>query len=609
MAILATAPGDPRETALHRLDAETDSPLLHARILAAIRLDSSFQSRQADFIRRYGFYANGFNRLFYSLGRVIQGNVQSALQLGVDAVQAMTAPGEADAQTRLAYQKLERALAEAPTVTPADRTRLAALRDKVDRAMAAEDLDRARWAMQTGDPEAAAFYADQAVLLRHDWPKATRLRDQAEAEAARVRRQAVASRQVGYPDRHPPYHTADPALLRGILAGDGRLTSRTTPAEDLMPVFFATLATDQGSPPFHGRATMMRAWAPLLDKHRAAPEPERRWLAAMIQSPDHNPDMRLARARQRRRGQLLRFIFLGPETPRQQAYKAASWSAQSYQVLQNLGFFYVFEVLARAAQSCWAPPLPASEYLDARMAWLRQAPRPFDAESRAVAESLADDYQEQSRFEDARRLLAAANQLTPPRAERIDRTEAQRLVSLAEQAEQPEGRQALIARARELAPTVADEAKEPRAPKTPPRSWQLTWDALRRWSELPLPCGLPGAAAWFDGRLDNGEVSMDGVSLEETATTGTLCVTYPVLFPEERRVHQAMIARNRLSPSLRRWLELSYRQDQTTQAAIKRWDRLPVPFALEGSAGAAGVDVYPRLKPIENPETPLTLYQ
>ena len=73
------------------------------------------------------------------------------------------------------------------------------------------------------------------------------------------------------------------------------------------------------------------------------------WLAATEQSPLANPEVRLAEAGERRRGQVARYIFLGPETARQQAYKTASWTAQSLQALQNLGIFYVFEVAARGA--------------------------------------------------------------------------------------------------------------------------------------------------------------------------------------------------------------------------------------------------------------------
>jgi hypothetical protein len=102
---------------------------------------------------------------------------------------------------------------------------------------------------------------------------------------------------------------------------------------------------------------------------------------------------------------------------------------------------------------------------------------------------------------------------------------------------------------------------------------------------------------------------MEGVLIEETPTSGTLRATYPVLYPDERRAYQAEFKRASLSGSLRSWLDLSQRQESGAEATIKRLDRLPFPFALEGDAGASGVGLYPTLKPLSPPEDDLDLYQ
>jgi hypothetical protein len=629
--------GDPdsREKAFRSLYAGQRSSLLRARVLQAIELDPSFQSRQAEFIRQYGRYADGFNRVAYSFEYLVQGNASAFLQLGVDAVHGLTAPGEADAQDRLAHRKLEQALAAKPVASVAERRRLAALDEKVARAMAAEDLDRARWALTRGLTQAAVADARQAEQERPGWAKAKRLREQAEAAEAKAARDAVASTQVGYPDRDPPYRKPDAAWLRRVLAPDvvprpiskdqkdqkdlkdakntkGTHDSRACDVPDpFMLALLDRLADARLTPPARGRATMFRGWQALAANYPKAPDAERRWIEATVASPLANPDARLDQALQGRRGQMLSFVLLGPQTARQHAYEVASWAAQCYQALQNVGIFYVFGVGARVAQCFLEPPVPESEYLDAQAAWLDLSARPPDAQALRVAQALADAMIDDARFEEARRLLGETGQLDVKRAQAIDRAEAQALVDQAEKTPAGKRRDALMERARRLAPKIASAARFKPVPKPQPRQWNLTWDLLKRWSGRPLPCGLPGQAAWFDGRVENGEAAPDGVLVEETTTTGTLRARYQVLWPGGRRQwFEGTVAIARLAPGARHWLDLSHAQNADADAQVKRMDRLPFPFAVEGGIGASGVDFSPRLKPIRSPDdASLDLYK
>jgi hypothetical protein len=602
-------PDTVRERALHSLYGESESPLLRSRILETIAGDPRFQSRQAEFIRQYGFYANGINRVFYSLGRIVQGKLEAIVQLGVDAVFGLTASGRADARTRVAYQKYAAALAGAPSVTETEREKLATLKGEVDRALGEEDMERARWALKTEHPEAAAFYARQAELILPEKTKARKLRERAEADAARALREGVASRQVGYPDRTPPIRLTDPELLRGVLLDEiARLDLVASDDRMLAEALRALERGDEGDGP-EGQATRLRAWAPLMERYPTAPEEQREWAAATMGGAIGNPDMRLAQARQRRRGQLTRYIFLGPETPRRQAYKTASWGAQSLQAMQNVGLFYVFEVVARAVSSLWKPPIPEAESLDARAAWLRQAPPLPDAERRAVAASLARDYRAGGRYEDTREVLGSVGALTEKEAKALDRAEARRLARWAEKTASPEERQALIDRIRDLDPEIADDVKI-REARVTPRQWRLGWDVVQRWAGEPLPCGLPGSPAWFDGRVENGEASPEGLFLEEPRTAGgPLRVEYRVTLPGEVRLFEGTADWETLPTALKGWLEVTHRQDRAAQDTIRRLHRLPFPFALEGDAGASGVDVSPKLLPIEDPSAPLELYR
>src|SRR5437899_1241052 len=65
LAILGLEGVQEREEALRKLLSEKIPDSLRRVILLDIQSETAFQSRQAQFIRRYGFYANWFNRLAF----------------------------------------------------------------------------------------------------------------------------------------------------------------------------------------------------------------------------------------------------------------------------------------------------------------------------------------------------------------------------------------------------------------------------------------------------------------------------------------------------------------------------------------------------------------
>jgi len=602
----ATALQDPaaREKRLHALYPRTRSPLLRAVILRAIGEDPTFQSRQAQFIRKYGFYANWFNRLAYSGAQVIQGNVQASLQLLVDGVNDLFHPSEAGPLDRRAYDMLQRS-----RDAHADPKQTRQLENAVARALAQADLDSAQYTLKSGDPEAAAFYARQAATTCPDWTRAKKLALAAEAEAAHQRRESVASEQVGYPDRAPPFDPAQPELLRAILAGTDPSRARPKPEERLVVSVLGTVPK-----PGAGRSTMMRGWESLLKKDQSAPPYPQRWLRATIGAPGANPDERLAEARSNRRGQMTRFIFLGDERPRDRVYKAASWVAATWDAFQNIGLFYVFDVLIRGGQSLFKPPAPADEVLDAEGRWLRGAPNLQAPEARRIGKDMAATCLRLERFEDARRILAGVSALDPSAKQKIDMAEAHALIQTAKTLSASPERKATLARAKALAPGTrlarnAEKFATPDVKKMPPERLQLDWETLRQWTRLPPPCGLPGERQWFDGQAGNGEITAQGPLFERKKPDAPISVRYPVKQGWLTWTRRYELAPGAVPPGIKRWFDLASRQESEASEAIAQLHRLPIPFQIEGGAGPTGMDVYPKLLPIQPKPGQIELYQ
>lgn len=504
-------------------------------------------------------------------------------------------------------------------------------------ALAASDLDQAQYALTHGDPEAAVFYAGQARLLRPDWKKAETFQSKAGSEAARLRRDQLASSQVGYPDRTPTVEPADPELLRAILASRPHPALRAPQVPIAQSGFLArlrhpwrraaapetaaapgerlvTAILSEPPPPRGGQATRMRPWK---DRLREDPDPgayAHRWLTGLVYDPQINIDQRLAEARSQYRSNTFKFIFLGPERPRERVYKTATWITQAWDAMQNIGIFYVFEVGARAGQAVWSPPVPGEEILDAQAAWLHQAPDPKNKEARKIAEHLQGIYMKQNRYDDARAVLETAGLLTAAREQKINRDCANWLLDYAQKMPAGPDREAIVKRIAALAPGSTAAAKAARIAEAEKKHAELQtlaldWDTLSHWTGAKPPCGLPGDRAWFDGNPANGEYLKSGLVFERRSDEPTLTLRYRVQQQGEERVHQVTMAFKNLPAPVQHWFEISTTQRTAASQTIKQLNRLPIPFAVEADAGPSGVDLYPKLLPIKTKPGEIELYR
>ena len=587
-----------RERMLRKVSGWNDDPFVRAAVLRAIALDPTVQGRQAEFFRRYGFYANWFNRLFYSAGRALQGNISASMQLIVDAVADIFRPREANAQERRAYALLQRAR-ELQSRRGYDRDALRKLERAVDMAFARADLEQAEWALDHGAPETAAFYADQAAVRRPGWKPAEQLRDAAEIQAAAQRRRALASGQAGYPDRDPPIDLADADLLRAIFA-DAPLTSVTLPREHAA---LATLLHELPAPGT-GRATLMRDWPARLNRNPKTAPADRAWILAMAQDPAQNPDLRLDNAIETRRGKQLHYIFLGPERARERAYKTATWITQAYNALASIGVFYIFEVGGRAARVVAGSPVPNEEVIDAEAHWLANSIDPAMKEPRQVARDLADRYKDAARYDDARRVLETSGLLTIAESRKLARAEARRLTTVAETLPPGPLRSAYFDRAGTLSLEIASKARkkaEKRDARNRPEAedYHLTWAGLQQLTRVALPSGLPGSADWFDADGANGEVRAEGFFIRFREGDEHVDLRYAIDHPQRTQVFADRLPLTALPPALKLWLELGGQQRQITTQALNELDRVPIPFSVEAGVGASGFDLYPRLLPLE----------
>lgn len=625
---------------------ESDPPeSLRRVILLDLQSDLDFQSDQAQFIRRYGFYANWFNRAFYVGSRAVQGNITAAGQLVVDAVFDFAGRGQATTAERRLYKLLDDLRVEG-RATRQDRERIRELKTKIERAQAEVDLERAEWAMRQGQPELARFYAQGAATGR-SLKQSGKIIREAEAEIARRVRGSIASAQAGYPDREPPIDINSPALMRAALNGtikhhaknallipadalEGEppkqilITSSTQPYQGSLPdatevqeirtenFVLAWMMTTM-DPADHDPVASMRRWARVIENMGVDPK-RTAWVRAGLDDPAFNPELRLIQAQAARRASVARFVFLGPQTGRERAYVASSRFAQTWNAIASIGVFYVFEVAYRAGIAAVKPPAPADEIFDAQAAFLRAAPGSDDAEQ--IAEQLADQYLAAGRPDNAEAVLMEHGGVDSGRetkianaraAERLDRAERMPTGS--------ESRKALISEARELTSNYrlgrrADKMEEVNAPREERIEVRATWASLAEWVKQPQPSGMPGDALWFDGVQSNGEIAHPWFLLEsEGAKANEVNIVYYVQMGDRRKIVSESVALEDFGPETRRWVTLALEDRARAIRESQRLGRTQIPYEFTGGAGFSGLDFYPRLLPIESTPGESRLYE
>lgn len=625
-----------REDALREILDLPVSDSLRQLVLFDIASDVSFKSRRAEFIRRYGFYANWFNRVTYATSRAIQGNIQAIGQVVVDAVFDRIASEEVTPAERRIY-KLLREMEREGRGTRSDRERMAELEERINEAFAEADLEKAEFALEQNDPDQARFYARGAQARLPDNRKAQKLENEAEAEMAARRRRFLASNQVGYPDRDPPFRMDPPELLRASLsrrhsdliaqleqheaAVEARYDRRKDEPEPEAPepldpgqVFMARLLASL--PDQNQAATLaMRQWADTLRDAGYAPEEETLWLKRLLQDPQFNPDLRLARAQSSRRGHMASFIFLGPESSRERAYTFASRLTSAIDAVGSIGLFYVFEVFYRAGVVAFSPPPPREEMFDAAASYIRASPT--DRESRKVAAWLIEQYLDAGRFDRARDILDRYGELDREKSEELFEMEARRYYTMGSAA--PPGsaqRDWLLNQAVETAPgtKIASRAAKKLAESEarPGEPWELeaAWESIARWFDEPLPGPFPGKPQWFDGEPANGEVISPTFILEgEGRQPESVLLTYGVRENGGVDYQQEWLLMKAYPESVRQWVAHVLRQRERVRQEAERWGRPRIPYSVIGGVGLSGVDFYPRLRPIETTTDELELYQ
>jgi hypothetical protein len=628
------APGD-REQALRDLLDEPISGQLRTLILLDISSDLSFQSRRAAFIRRYGFYANWFNRVTYATSRAVQGNLQGVGQAVVDTVFEGFGVRQVTPAERRIY-KLLRDLEREGRGTRKDQKRMASLESKIGKAMAEADLERAEFALEQGNPDLARFYARGAQVRLPGDSRARKLENQAEADIAARRRRFLASNQVGFPDRVPPFQADPPELLRASLSRrhsdliaqlsqhDAAVEARRGRKRDEPPAGPEPLDPGQeilarllaSLPDQNQAATVaMRQWADTLQEAGYAPREQTLWLQRLLQDPQHNPDLRLARAQGSRRGDIATFIFVGPESSREQAYTFASRMTTAFDALAGVGFFYVFEVFYRAGLAVFSPPPPHEEMLDAASIYIAAAPA--DPSSRRVAGWLIDQYLEAGRFDRARDILERYGELDPARNTELLELEARRYYRRA--AAFPEGsveKVYFLARTVETAPTskVAAQAKKKLAEKAQPReeAWEFeaSWASIAEWFPEPLPGPFPGKPQWFDGNPATGEIVGGTLRFEgEGADPANVLMTYAVHESGRTNYIQEWLLLEAYAPRVREWIRYQLAEANRSERQRERLGRPRIPYSVMGGVGLSGVDFYPQLREIELQPGELDLYK
>ena len=586
---------DIRDAGLRSLMKKARSSPLRAIIFKSMVENPGYKSRQARFVRKYGYYSNWFNRLVFSTNRLIQGKTIPLLQLSAASLRDSISGGSVDASLRRAYYYEARYRFEKNHNAPHPEY-LKKLRDRIDHSLAEADTRRAEWHLRADDPDAALFYARQALHSEPDWNYPLKVIEQAEAKLASRLRKGLASSQF-IPIDSTPINTGESELMRKWLA---RLPISEPDKGNKSGLLEGIIKDLPG--PEEGRGDMMDFWPDHLSGNENSPTSHRLWVSGMLSSQTLNTGNKLQLAVSRNKSQKIKYIFLGPERPQGHLYSTASWLSRPLNSLHNIGFLYVFEMLGRMVRISLVDAPAEEELVDIMAAWLKEENRPYDKHTRSIAVELTGYYLHLNRYQAARDMLHKHDLLTADERVNIDRKEYNWLSDRLETETDASRREPLIARLKSLDMSRYTRQQDTNieVAENDCREWFLGWDMVMQVTRHRLPAWLPGKSEWFDEDISNGEVTMSGLKLRTLSDDETkLICEYPVLDGERTVTYSTRIPKNDLHPRLLKWMNLSDAQMRYADDAVTRSRKPRVPFELSASVGLTGMDFYPRLMPIE----------
>lgn len=574
----------------------TDEDIRHT-ILQALLDDEYYELRQLERENRFNRVSGIFNRVSSSLSKLALLQPQDAVQLLLDGAYAMRkARNTTERERRILFlgKKFLERYPQAPERSEVE-ARLSELAAKLRRERAEQEWLAGQAALQTQDLRAAIFHFENATLLDTSHTKARESLDQAR-QLEREKNEQLAtvvavSRWEDSLSQIECEHLeqAARALMRADQETLGQLLRTPSPLGD--SIRFAQCALRERSGDHDG------AVAQLQELARNGNGPGSLAAAALLDTPSYHLDAAYDRAVASLREQRKRFILSGKRSTEDTAYALGSATVQNIGgQLANVPALFFTDMLVRGVAEQFRTQVAIDGVVDAGAAYIRRFPG--SPRSVEIAREISDLSSKAGDPERTRAYLELAGDEDPEKLAKIRDEEARRLYASAAEAQDLVTRKRFLAQIVREYPesTIAATARRELgkiAPLVEPGSIVLPRDMLTRDRGFVEALNLPHE--WIDGNHRNGELAPEGIAFDAKGER----FAYKLLGQDDFEIRKLGAASRDKILARARALQQTAIGRAKGQAMSRR--RI-LPLAIEGGAGASGVELAPKLVPFPEPK-------
>jgi hypothetical protein len=510
-------------TALKEASRNASGPERKKYLQSIINHDDFYQSEQLMRQSSTNFWGGMFNRMLGSvdLVGVASGNyIGAAAETTISQLYALMDRDMPIEERRALARDLEhlRRFPDDPR-NESIRKQVESLDKKKKAALSRKQIDKAREALQNGDPEKASFFVEIASLIDPQSKEMGDLRQQVAKQLRDLedgRKRSLAARPE--PQANGEHQADIKRLLEALTVRDSNHLQRV--AVDLEKKYPGTPLADAARDA-EAVALEMKGWREAakkaleqIAKSSSSPETRQR-AAALLQSPEYNLLTPFQQAQAERRLQSVKYVLLGEDFLRKNLlFAAGAMAAAGPAAAVMLGMANGLMVTNNAYQVMTNNPVSAQPVIDAGVAYVRNHPDSENAKD--VYKVLAEAYEE-------RGMLATAigyHELAGSPKEKIDALKdksARALLNAAEKSKERAVREYYLTRvvdgdpdspnATEALKKLAQLAREEN------QGLRLSKKFLLEHPELFGPRGLGLKASLFDGNAANMEIADRGVNL------------------------------------------------------------------------------------------------
>jgi len=575
-------------------------PLVKTNLLAAISEAPTARIRDVRHQDRWDRWADVFNAAGYNLSRLVNGQMVGIARFFVELVYSPSQFSKVTERERKEWWLMDTYLRADPKAPDAEklRQRMTELEARFRKDAIAKCMEMAQFYAARGWWDEALYYVIAAE--KAGYTGNAKFRHQVGEQVANQQRWI--ERSLGVADTERFLRTdkqtrAYTALLDALTEGNreklrksiavaSEALANTTLADEVAEAYsvFWDWAGDRRS-----ALEIERQMAFLYPEEQTG-----RAALARLDDPQYNPRTRYEEERSRFRHRQARYVLTGERTTRQNIELISEMAIPSAPALGAAAAFFVTDILVRSVLvsfGSFVPPddlIAAGEHL---LADPRNGLTPKEQSEIRIA--LGVFYQKLRRFEDAAAAYREARILTPEldqqMAERaaderyrriLDSEDVNSKILLLEQLTQTYPKTPTAERARDHLRILRAEAK---VDFSIPYDW-LAEDPVH-WMKL----GVRIPYELMDGSKLNGELDTRGLVFWQDFTTSATYVCsdgkkgYVNLTPQRRAI---------LKAAAEAWADekTALEEGEIAQTMHK------VPFEIRGSAGMAGVMVYPTLQ-------------